>query len=388
MKKIRVVHISDLHISEHLLRDPDLHFELPHRYGHDIQVFLALDDFLNNNEWDVLVISGDVSRIGNSESFEILRNWLYNKINVEDIEVGLNISESPSKHCIIIPGNHDSFNGNLVQTRLENYNREFDEVTRDHVVPIEFDNKTVNFHLFDSTWEKGGFAEGRIDPTDMVVKHIDKKSYDIALMHHHFIQPPKHKREKTTELKNSEKVAAYMLNSGFNCVMFGHTHQGYIGKPSIEALTKILNDKRTSGKFWKKLAQKIHLMKKDSNCLVSYKRESTKSGQLPTMESYFNYLYISSNKNSNALPPSSFDTAAQFHEHIEEITNDESLSRIVKKLKEKRILVSLAPSACQAEAKWKGFNVVNIGEDNISSYDRYQFNGARFEIKERTEHLS
>jgi len=388
MKKIKVIHISDLHISEHLLRDPDLHFKLPHRYGHDIQVFLALDHFLNNNDWDVLAITGDISRIGNSESYELLRNWIYNKINVEDIEVGLNISAEESKHCIVIPGNHDCFNGNLMQEGLENYNREFDEVIRDHVVSKTFGNKTVNFHLFDSTWDKGGFAEGRIDPADMVVKNIEKESYDIALMHHHFIQPPKHKREKSTELQNSDKVAAYMLNSGFNCVMFGHTHQGYIGKPSIKALTKILSDKRTSGKFWKRLAQKVHLVKKDPNCLVSYKRESTKSGQLPTLESYFNYLYIQSEINSTALPPSEFDTAAQFHAHIKQITKDNSLSERMKTLKEKRILVSLAPSACQAEAIWKGFNVINISKDNVSSYDRYQFNGAKFELKDRDEHIS
>jgi len=58
------VHISDLHISEHLLRGADQKSHIPHRYWHDVTAFLALDQFLKTSPWDLLLITGDVSRIG------------------------------------------------------------------------------------------------------------------------------------------------------------------------------------------------------------------------------------------------------------------------------------------------------------------------------------
>jgi len=387
MSEIKIVHVSDLHISEHLLRDPESHFKFPHRYGHDIQTFIALDNFLNTNAWDVLVITGDASRIGNDESFHIVRNWIYNKIDIEDITVGLDLNKKKSKHCIIIPGNHDRFNGGMIQEDLTNYHKEFDVVGRDEIITKTINGKTINFHLYDSSWNKGGFGLGKIEPSDLVPKNLNEGHFDIALLHHHFIQPPKHTREAATELHNSADVASYMLNSGFDCVMFGHTHQGYIGIQNIEALSGILNDKRTKGKFWRRLIPKIWLRKLDNDCLVSYRRECTKNGQLPTMDSYFNYLYMKKN-NVKVLPPSEFETSKQFHDHIKKLTKDISLKKVIDKLKLKKILISLAPSACQAEAKWKGLHIITIFDDNKIEFDRYQFNGANFSLKDKNEHTS
>ena len=78
MKPVRIIHISDLHISEHLFKGADAQYKFPHRYGHSLPAFIALDTFLKNTEWDLLLITGDVSRIGNSSSFEYVRNWLEN----------------------------------------------------------------------------------------------------------------------------------------------------------------------------------------------------------------------------------------------------------------------------------------------------------------------
>ena len=120
---IRIVHISDLHISEHILRAPRAEFKLPHRYGHDVTVFLALDHSLRETEWDVLLITGDVSRIGRQGEFESVRNWLENKIDFGATRIGLNLSESKTRSYAIIPGNHDRFNGELTKNSLDNYHQ-------------------------------------------------------------------------------------------------------------------------------------------------------------------------------------------------------------------------------------------------------------------------
>ena len=155
----------------------------------------------------MLIITGDVSRIGNAESFEWMRNWLENEIVFGDVRVGLNLSKNNDRHYVIIPGNHDRFNGGLTQESLDRYHQEFPPIRSGEVVTRTIRGRTVNFHLFDSTVQKGGFAYGEIADKALVAKRLNETDIDIALLHHHFLQPPKHQREIATELRNSATVA-------------------------------------------------------------------------------------------------------------------------------------------------------------------------------------
>lgn len=387
MKPVRVVHISDLHISEHLLRDPESHFKIPHRYGHDVQVFLALDNFLKEIEWDVLAITGDLTRIGNRESFEAARNWLENKVNLGATEIGLQLSTKDSQHYVLVPGNHDRFNGELDQRSLDNYHREFPVIRAASSREMTIRGQRVRFHLFDSTWEKGSFAIGRIDSEELVLRPIDETIVEIALLHHHFIQPPKHDRESETELDNSTEVAAFMLNAGFDGVFFGHTHKSYIGHLNVEKLTSLLPDRRTQGKFWRKLTPKVLLRRFGNDGLVSYKREAARNGQRPTLESHFNYLYLRK-KGVEVKGPSKFKNITAFYSHIRELENGGSLNDLLNDSKGRHVLISLAPSACQAEARWKGLHVVEFQKGRAPKWERYQFANTRFERLDDAAHVA
>lgn len=391
----KIVHISDLHISEHILRGPSRDAYLPHRYGHDVAAFLALDSFLKNSDWDLLLVTGDVSRIGNVSSFEWARNWLENEIVFGQTRIGLNLSKSDSKHYVMVPGNHDRFNGKLTQSSLDNYHKEFQPVQSGAVERFKLGDFVVNVHLFDSTWEKGGFAFGQIDQRSLVAKKLSDEEIDLAVLHHHFLRPPKHPREIKTELINSTEVAAYMLNSGFDGIFFGHTHKGYIGRPSVEVLSGLLNDRRKVARFAKSKFPKIYLhldrlLSKDKG-LIAYERESTQNGQLPTLESYFNYLYLRQ-KGFNLRGPSKFRDIKEFYEQMKLIPSDRSMEKELVRIKKKMILVSLAPSACQAEATWNGFHVIEIGKDGDSktafNWDRYEFTKGAFVMKAQDEHVS
>jgi hypothetical protein len=388
---VRIVHISDLHISEHLLRAPDRNFKLPHRYGHDVQVFLALDMFLKNLEWDLLLITGDVSRIGNLESFEWIRNWLQNELHFGNIHVGLNLARAEDRRWFIIPGNHDRFNGQLTQGSLDLYHQEFPVVRSGSSTTVQVGQETVNIHFFDSTTSKGGFAFGRIDHRNLIPKILSDNEIDIAMLHHHFLQPPKHPREISTELTNSSEVAAYMLNTGFDAIFFGHTHKSYIGWPSVDILSGMLNDKRRKANFFRRLIPRFVMRQVDDECLVSYKREAAKNGQLPTLESFFNYLYLS-HKRFQLKGPAEFDSIREFYAQMDAVNLDHQMSTELVRIKAKRILISLAPSACQAEAEWKGFHVINVGRDKNNQldfiWDRYEFDGATFERKMPEAHVA
>lgn len=390
MEGIKIVHISDLHISEHLTEGADTHYKVPHRYGHNINALMALDTYLKKNDWDLLLITGDISRIGNVRSFEYARNWLESELHIGAHTLGLNLSKRDNQEYVIIPGNHDRFNGKLTQGSLDKYHHEFPNVRSGSTKSFYLRNERVNIHFFDSTENNGTFAYGRIDGKDLISKNTDE-GLNIAMLHHHFIQPPKHKRATATELLNSSDVSAYFLNSGFDGVFFGHTHQGYIGNPVIEVLCGILPDKRRVKRLMRRIIPKYFLRKMDDDCLVSYSRESAKNGQLPTLESYFNYLYLKK-KGFDVCGPSSFNKISEFYKSLNELVNNSSLSNELEVLKGRRLLVSLAPSACQAEAKWVGFHEVTFYKNSTGSYDvewdRYQYNGAKFEKIEDEIHLS
>lgn len=390
MDKIKIIHISDLHISEHLMTGASSHYKLPHRYGHDLQAFLALDSFLKENDWDLLLITGDISRIGNRESFEQARNWIQNTIHYGAHSLGLNLSKDDRKEYVIIPGNHDRFNGNLTQGSLDKYHQEFPVVKSGTTNSFYFGVNRVNVYLYDSTAANNTFAFGELDEGCMIPKVIGS-DLDIAVLHHHFIQPPKHKREPTTELTNSADVAAYFLNNKFDGIFFGHTHRSYIGHPSVKSLSSILNDKRKLKRLWKRILPKYILRKLDNDCLVSYKRAASKNGQLPTLETYFNYLYLTK-KGAKLLGPEHFDSIRQFYSSLDASLKDKDFKQELEELKKNRVLISQAPSACQAESEWKGFHEIiftKLEEGGYSpTWDRYQFNGAQFVKINREEHVS
>lgn len=390
MNGIKVIHISDLHISEHLNRSVDKQYCLPHRYGHDINVFYALDSFLKSTEWDLLVITGDVTRVGNQQSFEYFRNWLEGEIRIGAHCLGLNLANNFSKEYVVIPGNHDRFNGRTVQGSLDNYHREFPVIQSGSSKSFYFRNERVNIHCYDSTENNGTFAYGRVDECDLVPKPVNP-DLNIAILHHHFIQPPKHKRDSRTELLNSSDVSAYFINSGFDGVFFGHTHQSFIDSLSVEMLAGVLPDKRRISRLFRRLIPKFFLRKVEDDCLVSYKRESAQNGQLPTLKSYFEYLYFSKN-NENIKSPTYFKTISGFYKQMNELNKEVSFQAELDNLYEKEILISLAPSACQFEARWKGFHEILFTKNQSGKYtakwNRYEYAKNSFVKLRNDEHLS
>lgn len=388
---LKIVHISDLHISEHILRNPNTESKLPHRYGHNIAAFLDLDRFLRETDWDLLLITGDISRIGSKESFESVRNWLENELVFGSTRIGLNLSKSNSRHYFIVPGNHDRFNGKLKQNSIENYSQEFGAIVPGEVKTILVKGEIVNIHLFDSTVNNRSFAYGMIEQKCLVKKKLQDHHIDFALLHHHFLQPPKQPREISTELTNSAEVAAYMLNAGFDGIFFGHTHKGYIGRPSVEILSGLLNDQRKTPRFWTRLVPKYLLRRKDEDGLVSYPRETAKNGQLPMLSTYFDYLYLRQ-KGYDLVGPASFDSIREFYNQMQSVTSTGAMAQELEAAKKKCVLISLAPSACQAEARWNGFHLVNIDRDQNGTiqikWDRYEFKNGEFSMKLHGEHVS
>jgi len=357
---IRVVHISDLHISEQLISSTANQVKAPHRYGHNFKAFIALDAFLNNNPWDVVVISGDVSRVGSIDSFVWVQTWIDKTVNVGASSLGLDLAKNTNRHYVIVPGNHDRFNGNLKQTSLDDYNNTFPVVRSGKVVAFSFGAITANFHVFDTSDSNRTFAKGKIDSYDLTPRTIAKNSLDIAVLHHHFIQPPEQKRERSTELTNSQEVANYMLSTGFDGVFFGHTHKSFVDYLPTGLITRMFPAKGQEAAFWKSFMPKKIIDWFSVNPTLGYAREPTQDGKYPSVESYFTYFYIRDVLGLDVSSPADFRNAAGFYAHLETFSTRNNLNAEIDKLKDRKMLVSMAPSACQAEAKRNGFHMFDF----------------------------
>ena len=182
-----------------------------------------------------------------------------------------------------------------------------------------------------------------------------------------------------------------MLNAGFDGIFFGHTHKGYIGRPSVEVMSGLLNDRRKRPSFLKKLIPKFFLQKADDESLVSYKRESARNGQLPTLEMYFDYLYLRQ-RGYTLMGPSQFNSIRDFYGQMNGVSVGKRIKDEIEQMKLRRILISLAPSACQAEAEWNGFHAIEFDRDDKGAlkvaWDRFEFDASEFKIKPRDMHVS
>ncbi|WP_020405400.1 hypothetical protein [Hahella ganghwensis] len=116
--------------------------------------------------------------------------------------------------------------------------------------------------------------------------------------------------------------------------------------------------------------------------MVSYKRVSAQNGQFPTLDSYFDYLYMLKN-GKPVSGPENFNSIKEFYNHLDKQVDDNTMRNKIEEMKSNKVLISLAPSACQDEAKSKGFHVVTFTRNTNTvkfspSWEKYQFDGTRF----------
>lgn len=182
-----------------------------------------------------------------------------------------------------------------------------------------------------------------------------------------------------------------MLGTGFDGIFFGHTHKSYIGRPSVEILSELLSDRRKIPRMRTRLVPEFILRRKEKDSLASYKREAAKNGQLPSLSTYSDYLYLQQ-KGADLAGPNVFRTIRGFYEQMEAAVASSTMAKELAAAKKKKVLISLAPGACQAEARWKGFHCIQITRDASKilqfEWDRYEYKNASFLVKPRNEHLS
>jgi len=262
----RLTHISDLHFSSGSDQSKDHHtHSIKHLQGLQ-QSITATDDM------DILVVSGDISNKGDSQSLIMANGWLFKSIPIGGGEhTGLGLEE---RRLGIVPGNHDAWNagsdhGSLLDRRqrsIENYNFAFPQ----HAMPesgcnfawIEKGGAGLYIAFVDSCflgdtddgsespfgvlrydalakgkltvrqteklleWHDSGMHGNLVPPgrDEAIAKETFAKSLKILVMHHYLFEPPEKKSDYFMRIQHRDIVFQNIALSDFDVLLCGHKH--------------------------------------------------------------------------------------------------------------------------------------------------------------------
>jgi Calcineurin-like phosphoesterase len=288
--RIRVLHISDLHLVEDLIHPDRGGSPTVGQLGHSIATAKLLGMTVDSLQppFDMLLATGDLTTDGSQGAFETVLQYIQsgpisgeNKMRIATF----GLSAGPRRR-LLLPGNHDRFNGKTFPGERLSYS--FEEIlgteksypyVRGFRPPGQTsEDLTLLFFVFDSTLpsqhEPGVnrlevIAQGIIgveeinrlkaysckaekdcEVTDLkgeAIKFDRKNTIRIALLHHHPVatredeeqgsphgnpitNPVGHVRawmKSATKLINAEHFLEGCFEAGIQLILFGHDHRPY-----------------------------------------------------------------------------------------------------------------------------------------------------------------
>jgi 3',5'-cyclic AMP phosphodiesterase CpdA len=254
---IRIIHLSDLHVST----DP-LNYKAPFfsgLEGVEVDSYFCLAEAANFSKTSNLapppnavhcIISGDLSASGRSDELRTALNLIRSKVLFNDDTplVGL---EYDKDHYHMVLGNHDIWGGKsplLAWFGAKAKKHKAQQVkwqpcptgwrTGDESTFVDTGGLRVRVYLLDSTLPglRNTFARGRIDQAQLEKLHqlvledekIDEKSkrikacLRIAVLHHPIHAPSRYIIKML--LERAEQVQAVLDDLSFGLVLCGHEH--------------------------------------------------------------------------------------------------------------------------------------------------------------------
>ena len=115
-------------------------------------------------------------------------------------------------------------------------------------------------------------------------------------------------------------------------------------------------------------------------------------GKQPSRSDYVQYLFIRDRIGANLIPVGKYPTVKNFTEAIREY--DAECETAAKDARKRRTLLSMAPSATQAEAGEKGFHILRFQIDDSSKriqdvvVEHHQYVNKSYEVSARSFRLA
>lgn len=252
-----IIHTSDLHIAGKLKNDEtELKAALAQLpfvkgiYAHSYHAAGALANtlqeiFANRSKCNVplvLIVSGDLTRLGGRAQFETGYSFLTTGVLVgAKMNIGLHLNQSKnpdecdeSPVLFIVPGNHDVI-GRYTKGLRDTFDDYFPWTFPSHLV-IVTNGRRVVIHGLDSTHSsaiRNALAQGEVPQMQLDELGIKTNPHScracswairIACLHHPPIKLDKSVWDPTMELNDYERVANELKQKGINLALSGHIH--------------------------------------------------------------------------------------------------------------------------------------------------------------------
>lgn len=224
---MKIIHISDLHIptsipifslwGKSLIGYLNFHYR--RKKFHPIEVMHNIISHIQNSEYDVLVISGDITNISNEKEFSEARKILNPVLN---------------QKTFIIPGNHDRYSEKTISL-FEKYFNEFlgDSISKKAYSKIKINEDVIFLGLDSNSPTPIANASGKIDLllleesiAKLKTEHQNKKI--ILVCHHPIWNDKKYEESIYHRMINREEVIQFLQKEKIFMYLHGHAHTNWI----------------------------------------------------------------------------------------------------------------------------------------------------------------
>ncbi|WP_080407055.1 metallophosphoesterase family protein [Burkholderia ubonensis] len=261
---MKIMHISDLHFHESVDGNA-------RKYRHSLACLKGIERLLDEHSPTHLVVTGDITNIGDKLSLERAYQWIHDQIYSDGEYYGLR-ADKRELIPLIVPGNHDAFNAPTTgselkrwQSSLSNFYSVFHRYQwkdaqngvmyrwqQDGTVSVLFCSVDTCY-LGDPETERLGntlsldrVAKGRLsrrqsasilslfdkgmsgeleDPNGMTISSGEFLSaLKILVMHHYLFEPADSRAEPLLQMSQKRTVFQNLAMSDFDVLLCGHKH--------------------------------------------------------------------------------------------------------------------------------------------------------------------
>lgn len=227
--------------------------------GHNEDIWRAFSTHIKDriskcpNDY-VVCITGDLSQIGSINNFRLAKRLLFKSTTKTDID---NDSlQLVSDNLLIVPGNHDAYDGKIFQ---ENNLRSFRGLIQPQIdgypfiVEKKLSGNNVVFIGFDSTYTKNVYTPSRKMGKGIIedsqydkasgALQLCKNKIKIACLHHCPIFP-NCKRDMSLALENAAKFIDWASRNEIDIILCGHIHDDFYDILPLKRLIRHLPKRR------------------------------------------------------------------------------------------------------------------------------------------------
>ncbi len=268
---MKIVHISDLHFPTTLpwliLRGKSIigyaNYFLRRKKKHDLTLIRNLISYIKSLEYDVLIISGDITNVAEEKEFITAKEWLDPILD---------------ERTFMIPGNHDRYKKESMEPVLlfEKYFSNF-----------LGDSLSTEFYLRQKTFRGKTFigwdsnkplplakANGYVDPKIPEMTFQSLKGDYFLVCHHPIWNPNFYLESNGHKMINRVEIADLLLKKSPIVYFHGHSHSNWIKKPGKLAPYYVVNSASSTRFSDAKHACGFHIVNVSESGNVDIKRIS------------------------------------------------------------------------------------------------------------------